>query len=97
MHFSDVFPFLLHLVKEFLIHLLSLVNVSTYTEKGQRFGEIVKTIKYNIILYMQLISISFCNLHSFYLQNFQNAIFFKKMMFFDVDISLEQFFCSNIY
>ena len=46
MHFSDMFPFLLHLVKEFLIPSLSLVNVSTYTEKGQRFGEIVKTIKF---------------------------------------------------
>ena len=43
---SDVFPFSLHRVQEFYarsFNPLSLVNVFTYTEKGQRFGEIFKT------------------------------------------------------
>ena len=36
MRFSDVFPFLLHIVQEFyiLIAMLSPVNVFTYTKKG---------------------------------------------------------------
>ena len=35
-------------VQNILIALLSLVNVFTYTEKGQRYGEILKTIKFSL-------------------------------------------------
>ena len=35
-------------MQNILIALLSLVNVFTYTEKGQRYGEILKTIKFSL-------------------------------------------------
>ena len=50
-YFSDVFPFSLHIVQDFiqdtLFLLLSSVNVFTHTKKGQQFGEIFKTIKFS--------------------------------------------------
>ena len=48
--FSDVFPFSLHRVQEFYTRYFNPVtfsaNVFTYSEKGQWFGEIFKTIKF---------------------------------------------------
>ena len=64
-------------MQDILIPILSSVNVFTCAEKGQRFGEIFKTIKcsfYRCTYFHNLISIPFRNLHSFYLQTFQNAI-----------------------
>ena len=50
MCFSDVFPSSLqrykNCIQDILIPLLSLVNVFTYAEKGQRSGGIFKTVKF---------------------------------------------------
>ena len=92
-YFSDVFPFSLHRVQDFiqntLFLLLSSVNVFTHTKKGQQFGEIFNNKIF--ILYMQinfhnLISISFHDLHSIY--KFFKKKFCKKMAFCEVDFSL---------
>ena len=54
--YIDVFLMYLHsryieyksFMQNILIALLSLVNVFTYTEKGQWFGEIFKTVKFSL-------------------------------------------------
>ena len=73
MCFSHVFPFSLYIEQEFYTRYFNpitfLVNAFAYTEKGSRFSEIFKTIKFfcYAINFRNLISISFHNLHLYYL------------------------------
>ena len=71
MCFSDVFSFSLHRAQEnitqnILIPLLSSVNVFTYTEKGQRFREIFKTIKFSFYLCTEFPYHFVTSINSFY-------------------------------
>ena len=69
MHFHCHYTEYKNFIQDILIPFLSSVNVFTYTENGQRFGEIFKTKKFHFthaLNFYNLISISFHNLHSIY-------------------------------
>ena len=90
MHFHYHYTEYKNFIQDILIPFLSSVNVFTYTEKGQRFGEIFKTKKFHFTHahnFYNLISISFPNLHSIY--ELLKMSFCKKRTFLDIDFSLE--------